>query len=93
MRPLWMLQNDAADYVLAHSRLARWTPTVAYLLARDAVSILRMAKGEHHTRQELQRQLTAELSPGVWLVLRWLVPIVVRLVLDWWFRELEHRNE
>lgn len=82
-----MLQNDAADYVLAHSRLARWTPTVARLLARDAVSILRIS--EHHTRQELQRQLTAELSPGVWVILRWLVPIVVRLVLDWWFTELE----
>lgn len=84
MMPLWMLKDDAAEYVFTHSRLARWAPESTREMVCEAVYILAATRGEQYTRQELHKLLTAELSPGVWLV-----PIVVRLVLNWWFTELE----
>jgi len=89
MRATWQLKEDAANYVKRHSWQARWAPKVASAMTAYAVELLVRVRGESHTREELASTLTAELSPGVWRVLRWLVPIVVRLVLNWWYTELE----
>ena len=89
MKPLLQLQADAAAYVQVHSAAARWAPRTASSIARQAVELLGRYGQYPGKREDLERVLVGLISPTIWLVLRWLVPIIVRLVIDWWFAELE----
>jgi hypothetical protein len=95
--------EDVRRYVKRHSRTARLFGATADQLidiaAAEVRVIERLAKPRGWDRKELEAHLTAVLTeltatwnPLMWAVLKILIPIVVRLVLNWWFTELELRR-
>jgi len=89
--------NDVENYCLARSRWLRCRPDDARWLVRLAAAQL---PAERATEEEpLRERITATLTTAVrrrygnpvvvWLLLNIVVPIVVRLVIQWWLNRKE----
>jgi len=83
----------AQKYVFRRSRTTRMFSKLSANLINKAVDELRTIQRSEESiaRDELEKHLiaflteaTATCNPVIWTVLKILIPIVVRLVLDWW---------
>ncbi len=92
--------SDLETYCLERSRWLRCRPNDSRWLVRLAVEQLpaeTLADGE--TDEQLRRRIGAKLEQAVrercgnpvviWLLLNVIVPIVVRLVVEWWMNRKE----
>jgi len=90
-------QIEATQYVLGHSwTCRRWQKHTSWLV-RDAVEFLpeMPPPGEQtddwhprlaaHLRERVRGQLVGN-PVLIWILLNVVVPIVVRLVIEWWLR-------
>ncbi len=89
-----VLGHAAEHYVWRHSRMAQMFPDTAWEIAGVASSIVRrkaVFSGKKSAWLELQQELTHVFryrEVGLWWpVVRILLPIIARLVLQWWFEE------
>ena len=89
------LRIEATDYVLDHSWTCRRARKHACRLARCAVEYLETHDTAAYGTSELNDRLTLHLMARVrneqvgnplliWILLNVVVPMVVRLVIEWW---------
>jgi len=80
------------EYVKERSRLARTFSKTTDLLVNYTILELHTLQGRD--RDDLEKhliiiltKLTATWNPAMWAILRILIPIIVRLVLEYWFTQ------
>ncbi len=86
---------NVEQYVQSHSRLARMFPATSTRMAGSALryvrDVSRLPKATEWDRARLEASITETLwdiystwNPVLYAVLRVLIPIVARLVVEWW---------
>lgn len=67
---------------MSYNFIKRVFPKTTARLTERAEILLRHVRGEDHTEEELRAFLTIELSSIVSFLLRWIVPIIIRYILE-----------
>ena len=97
----WTLANEAVDYVDARSWRVRWLGgSWAEHMTHELALAMVLCRGrftQQTDRSQLEatmrtwlRDQTAHYGVAIGWVVRMLIPIIVRLVLEWWFEREDH---
>lgn len=103
LQQYWNDKVTAAEHVVRHSRLASLFDTKSFALSGAALRHLRelerLPSFSQWSRDEIEQTVTDLIwesygtwNPAMWAVLKILIPIVVRLVVNWWMTEMELRR-
>ena len=84
------------DYVLRKSWRCRRMPQRTRRLVRHCLNLIPLAKqrrdGDVWLREQMriEARLRVKSAAIIWLILQWVLPVLIRLVVEWW---LSRRTE